>query len=216
MTRPYRRPERRVVAGRDGGDARQYAPHVSELSPSPAATEVVTFHVLPGREADFEAWAHDMTTVATGHPGHLGAAWLRPDAMGGAYQVVLRFSSPRLLDEWMSSPERAEMVNKLAGIATHSETRQTGTGLETWFSLPGQALPPPPKWKMCLVTFGAVYPLSIVFNWLVAPRVHDWALLVRAVFFPVALVPLLTFVVMPRLSRLLRGWLYDRGHPSPS
>jgi hypothetical protein len=61
---------------------------------SPGATELITWRVVPGREAEFEAWAHDMTAVATGYEGHLGAAWLRPDAAGGAYQVVVRFGHP--------------------------------------------------------------------------------------------------------------------------
>jgi uncharacterized protein len=175
---------------------------------SESATQVITWNVTPGREAAFEAWAHDMTTLATREEGHMGAAWLRPDAPGGPYHVVFRFTTTELLERWMGSAERARMVAKLDGIATEEGRRQTG--LETWFSLPGQTVPPPRKWKMAVVTFGAVYPLSILFNWLVVPSVRSWFTVWRAALFPLALVPLLTFVIMPRLSRLLRHWLYGR------
>ncbi len=181
---------------------------VDPLPESESATQVITWNVIPGQEAAFEAWAHDMTTLATREEGHMGAAWLRPDVPGGAYHVVFRFTTTQLLERWMGSDERAGMVAKLKGIATEQGRRQTG--LETWFSLPGQTVLPPLKWKMAVVTFAAVYPLSILFNWLVVPSVKSWPIPCRAALFPLALVPLLTFVIMPRLSRLLRHWLYGR------
>jgi uncharacterized protein len=61
---------------------------------------------------------------------------------------------------------------------------------------------------MALVTFVAIYPLSLLYTWLVVPQVKAWPLGVHAAVFPLALVPLLTFLIMPRLSRLLRHWLY--------
>ena len=48
-----------------------------------------------------------------------------------------------------------------------------------------------------------------MFNGLVVPAVLSWPLLLRASLFPLGLVPLLTFLIMPRLSRLLRQWLYS-------
>jgi hypothetical protein len=43
-----------------------------------------------------------------------------------------------------------------------------------------------------------------------APRTAAWPLLLRPVAFAGVLVPLMTWVVMPRLTRLLRRWLYPR------
>jgi uncharacterized protein len=44
----------------------------------------------------------------------------------------------------------------------------------------------------------------------VLPRVEEWPLLVRAAVTPIVLLSLMTYVVMPHLSRLFRGWLYPR------
>lgn len=171
-------------------------------------TAVITWRVTPGREGDFEAWAHEMTALASRHPGHLGAAWLRPEVPGAPYHVVLRFSSAELLEAWMTSAARRRQVAELAGIATEEQARQSG--LETWFDLPGQGPPAPARWKMTVVTFCVIYPLSLLFNGVLAPSLHSWPLWARAAVFPALLVPLLTFVLMPRVSRLLRRWLYGR------
>jgi antibiotic biosynthesis monooxygenase (ABM) superfamily enzyme len=65
---------------------------------------------------------------------------------------------------------------------------------------------------MVLTTFLAAYPLVLLVQWLLVPHTTGWPLPLRAVVFPAVLLPTLTYVLMPRLSRLLRLWLY----PSPS
>jgi len=87
------------------------------------------------------------------------------------------------------------------------------TGLETWFKLPGSKVPtmkPPPRWKMWLVSMVAVYPLVLAFQVLVVPRMAGLPLPVRALAFPVVLLTLMTFVVMPVVTRVLRRWLGPR------
>jgi antibiotic biosynthesis monooxygenase (ABM) superfamily enzyme len=179
----------------------------AERTASESAAEVITWQVNPGRRADFESWAHGITTAATTRQGHLGAAWFRPDGADTWYQTVIRFTTADLLARWMDSDERAEWITLLDGIATEHVSRSTG--MESWFSLPDQAVAAPPKWKMAVVSFAAIWPLSILFNGLVVPAVVSWPLLLRASLFPLGLVPLLTFLIMPRLSRLLRHWLYS-------
>ena len=170
-------------------------------------TEVFTWRVAPGKQEEFESWAHGITGAAAKFEGHLGAAWLRSGGDGSRYHTVVRFTSARLLAQWLHSPERAQRIRQLNGIATKEVARRTG--METWFSLPGHAVSAPPKWKMAVVTFCAIWPISILFDGLVLPSVLGWPLPVRAAVFPLALVPLLTFLLMPNLSRLLRHWLYS-------
>lgn len=170
-------------------------------------TEVFTWRVSQGKQGEFESWAHGITGAAAKFEGHLGAAWLRSEGEGNRYHTVVRFTSAHLLAKWLHSPERAQWIRQLKGIATKEVARSTG--METWFSLPGQAVSAPPKWKMAVVTFCAIWPISILFDGLVAPSILGWPLPVRAAVFPLALVPLLTFLIMPNLSRLLRHWLYS-------
>jgi antibiotic biosynthesis monooxygenase (ABM) superfamily enzyme len=54
------------------------------------------------------------------------------------------------------------------------------------------------------------YPLVVLFSAFVLPQLAAWPLLVRSAVLPVVLLTLMTYVVMPRLTQLLRGWLYPR------
>ncbi len=64
---------------------------------------------------------------------------------------------------------------------------------------------------MVVVTFCAVYPLSLLLNAFVTPLTKAWPVPLQALIFPVIVVPLLTVFIMPALSRLLRRWLYPVG-----
>lgn len=178
------------------------APSESVADP---VTVAVGFQVKPGRRLDFERWAHDITEVATGFPGNQGASWVRT---GGGYQLVYRFASHDLFHNWHESPERAAFLKNLPPIATLVADDHL-TGLETWFELPDQlARPVPRRWKMVVATWIGVFPLLALLQWLVAPRLVALPLVVRVMLFALVAVSLMTYVVMPRLTLLLRHWLY--------
>jgi uncharacterized protein len=116
-------------------------------------TAVFTWAVTPGRETDFEDWLRAIDTEAATFPGQQGVTWLRPEGESHRYYAVLRFSDSQSLGNWTASPQRTAQIRRLQGIAVEEEPRLTTTGLETWFSLPRQAVRPPPRWKMTIVTF---------------------------------------------------------------
>ncbi|HEX2375652.1 MAG TPA: hypothetical protein VHO93_16865 [Actinomycetota bacterium] len=61
-----------------------------------------------------------------------------------------------------------------------------------------------------MVSLAAVYPLVVLFQWVLVPRVERLPLLVKAALFPLVLLTLMTFVVMPLVTRVLRPWLGHR------
>ncbi|TDC49360.1 antibiotic biosynthesis monooxygenase [Actinomadura sp. KC345] len=170
---------------------------------------VVTWDVKPGRERDFEEWAEALHQAAIRYPGHRGATWLRAEGMRNRYYTVVGFSDQERLDRWLGSGERADLIDRVRGIA--EEHQQDTTGLETWFSVPGESVPAPSKPKMMAVTFCAVYPISLALNAFLTPLTKAWPVPVQALVFPLLVVPVLTLLVMPALSRLLRRWLYPVG-----
>jgi antibiotic biosynthesis monooxygenase (ABM) superfamily enzyme len=88
---------------------------------------------------------------------------------------------------------------------------QRTSGLEAWFTLPGErAIVPPPRWKQLLVTLIGAYPLVVLISAFVMPQLDAWPLLVRSAVLPVVLLTLMTYGVMPLLTRAFRGWLYPR------
>jgi antibiotic biosynthesis monooxygenase (ABM) superfamily enzyme len=182
----------------------------SEIDP---VTIAVTFKVKPRREGDFERWAHDITVAASKFPGHLGASWMRA---GATYHVVYRFAGHALFHDWHESAVRARFLERLEPIAT-LVTDDHLTGLETWFELPKQpALPAPPRWKMVIATWIGVFPLLTLLQWMLGSRLMTLPLIARVMLLTLIVVALMTYVVMPRLVRILRRWLYPTLNPSPA
>ena len=173
--------------------------------------------VKPGREADFESWARGIVAAARQFPGHLGASVL--DAPGSReYHILFSFADRQSLRAWLDSAERRRWLGRVGELLEADRGLQQLTGLETWFKLPGANVPtmkPPPRWKMWLVSLMAVYPLVLAFQALVVPRVAGLPLPLRALMFPLVLLTLMTFVVMPAVTRLLRRWLGPRKEAEP-
>jgi antibiotic biosynthesis monooxygenase (ABM) superfamily enzyme len=173
--------------------------------------------VKPGREADFESWARGIVAAARQFPGHLGASVL--DAPGSReYHILFSFADRQSLRAWLDSAERRRWLGRAGELLEADRGLQQLTGLETWFKLPGANVPtmkPPPRWKMWLVSLMAVYPLVLAFQALVVPRVAGLPLPLRALMFPLVLLTLMTFVVMPAVTRLLRRWLGARKEAEP-
>jgi antibiotic biosynthesis monooxygenase (ABM) superfamily enzyme len=188
--------------------------------PPPATPEprgvalVISWAVDPGKEAQFESLTHEIASHARQFCGHDGVTWLRPSGGRGIYHSVLRFTDEERLTQWVRLPERQQWLRRVHGIAHEvSESPAQITGTETWFSLPEQPVKAPAKWKATLVTMLGAYPVAFGINWLLSPHLTDWPLPLRALAFPLVAAPLLTFLIMPRLRRLLRNWLYPGAGP---
>ena len=83
------------------------------------------------------------------------------------------------------------------------------TGLESWFTLPAQpGAAAPPPYKMALVTWVTIFPLITVVVIVAAPLIGGLPLVPRLAVTTLVTVSLMTWVVMPRVTRLLRRWLY--------
>jgi len=77
-------------------------------------------------------------------------------------------------------------------------------GLEAWFRSPHN---PPPRWKMAVATFVGVFPLAMLLNLTLGPFIREWHFVARNAVFNAFVVTLLSWVVMPIVTRLLHGWL---------
>ena len=182
-----------------------------ETSPEAGSGEPVTVMVeravAPGREKDFEAWLGELLAAAESYPGFLGSGVLRPHRAGESWHIVYRFADPGSQQRCEASPERAEWLARGDELMEERAVHRV-TGLETWFTLPGRSDPAPPRWKMALVVFAAVYPIALTVNVLVLPHVAGWAVPLKVALLSGIMVPTMTWVVMPTLTRVLRRWLF--------
>ena len=185
-----------------------------------SVTWVITHQVRPDRRDDFEDWIAGITDEVARFPGREGVTVLRPGGESSTeYVVIVRFAAYDDLRRWEESAERAEWLTRLDPLLAATSTYRTETGLETWFQLPGQrAVVPPPKWKMALLIILAIYPLLLIvlpvmgtvfdLPYLGVPITIGSEFVVRTFVTAVILVTLMTWVAMPFLTKLFRGWLY--------
>jgi antibiotic biosynthesis monooxygenase (ABM) superfamily enzyme len=171
-------------------------------------TIVVSRDVVAGHEAEYQAWMHRVIEAAGRFPGNLGATVLVPDAPASGRSIVIhRWADEPSMHAWEISEERHGLLREADAFSTRRDQR--ATGLETWFVLRDLGVVrPPPRWKMYLVTLVTAYVVGLLLAEGLAPLLHDLPLPARHAVTTVVFTTLLTFVLLPWLTRLLRGWLY--------
>jgi uncharacterized protein len=171
------------------------------------ATAVFARTVKPGREAEYEALAREMVKASQAFPGQLAATMLHEEGSPN-YTVLYSFTDRPALEAWLDSPERRQLLRQADRLAEQHARVQPLTGLETWFTLPHQpTIKPPPRWKMWLISLLAIYPLVVAFQATIVPTIKALPLLVRSAILPLTLLTLMTFVVMPVVTRMVQPWL---------
>jgi antibiotic biosynthesis monooxygenase (ABM) superfamily enzyme len=64
-----------------------------------------------------------------------------------------------------------------------------------------------PRYKLALLTWAAAYALITTFLALIGPTIAGWPLALRTLVLSITMVAVLTWVIMPRLTKLMRPWL---------
>jgi uncharacterized protein len=179
-------------------------------APGGPVTTTVTRRVKPGHEALYEGFLAGIISAASAYPGHLGVEVFRPrDAGSGEYRTVYRFDTAEHLRAWLDSDEHAAWLERAEPHVIGPMRTSFVTGLETWFTLPsGPAAPPPPRYKMALLTWITIFPLIMAIVAVIGPLLEGLPLAGRLGITTAIAVPLMTWVVMPRVTRLLRRWLF--------
>ena len=174
-------------------------------------TVSIARRVRPGKEQAYESWVRQIIAAVSRYPGHLGVAVLRPVPGGRAdYVLVDRFDSLQHQQNWEQSAERAGFLQRLADLTDVEKQIQKASGSEFWFSLPEvPAEAVPHRHKMTLVITVAVFCLGMTLNGLFGDVLHQLPLVVRVAVLSIVQVLALSYVLMPRLTALLKNWLYD-------
>jgi hypothetical protein len=173
-------------------------------------TAVIAHTIQPGKAENYEAWLQGIIPVARSFPGHLGVQILRPAAAGESkYVVVLQFDGHENLRNWLESADRRQWIERVQPLIQKPEELQVLTGWETWLQLPGEPLrPPPPRYKIALISWMGVYILSLFFGLVLGPGLSALPLLLRQLITTGLVVGILAFGVMPYLTKLFAFWLY--------
>ncbi len=172
-------------------------------------TIIVKRRPKPDRTEDFEKVMSGTTKDAMTFEGHLGANIIRPTKDGDYYRIVFKFDSMRNYLAWEGSEIRQQWLKRYAEVELEEQEVEVLSGLETWFTLPGEeALVPPPKYKMMIIVWFSIFPLSLFLNYCLIPFISEQHAVTQMAITSITLVALMTYIVMPLMAKLFHRWLH--------
>lgn len=172
---------------------------------------IITHTVRAGEEQRYELWLTDILSAVSNSPGYLGREIFRPAQGTRTYTSIVRFDCSDNLNSWVDSEVRKSFVSQVTDLLEKGDRHEIRTGIDFWFTPEG--LRPPKPWKQFVLTLSAVYPLSLIIPTLIATLFPIAPImshpLISGLLIAASLTALLTFVIMPRYTRLMKWWLYD-------
>ncbi|GAA2475228.1 antibiotic biosynthesis monooxygenase [Winogradskya humida] len=185
-----------------------------------AVTVAITRKADPSRNAEMLAWVRAGTTLAEDFPGFLGVGWVRPAQGSTEWHMLYRFSDAAALHGWEESPQRQWWLSSAQGMVEHTRVEKR-TGIEGWFDPPQEhsiddltpAPTPPPRWKQAVTIWVGFFPLSLLAAVTIGHLLADINVVLRTLVSTLCLTPLMTYVVLPRVTQSLQWWLQGQRAP---
>ena len=169
----------------------------------------ITRRIKAGCEQEFESALKEFFARSLTHGGVHGAAMLVPPPGSSSmeYGIIRSFANAAERDAFYISPLYLEYKKRIAPLSDgEPETREL-QGLEAFFRQNGPTLPP--RWKMAIATYLGVVPVIMTLALTLGPLIRSWNFVLNNLVFNACVVALLTWVVMPVITRALHKWLQN-------
>jgi antibiotic biosynthesis monooxygenase (ABM) superfamily enzyme len=175
----------------------------------------ITRRIKAGCETAFQAALKEFFTTSFAHTGVHGASMLVPPPGSPLpeFGILRTFANEQERDDFYASPMFKAWEERIKSLVEGKPVYRQLNGLEAWFRSPHN---PPPRWKMALLTWFAVWPVSMAVPAALNPLIGQS---VPKVIFAGAvaggIVLVLTWGAMPLLVELAKGWPHAQD-PQPS
>jgi antibiotic biosynthesis monooxygenase (ABM) superfamily enzyme len=169
---------------------------------------------------EFEEWLSGISKEVSRQDGSMGIDIIKPtdkDSKKPEYVIIFRFNNYDNLTKWENSSIRNDWLLKGRHLVQADPDVQKLTGLEFWFtpySKKSSGLTPlisPPRYKMVIITIPVISLLLLT----LVPQIHS---VTERLFIPYSIrfiiaititVILMTYLIMPLLTKWLRPWLFN-------
>jgi antibiotic biosynthesis monooxygenase (ABM) superfamily enzyme len=168
----------------------------------------ITRRVRPGHEAEFQQALREFLQTSFAHGGVQGASMLTPPPGSDTreYGILRTFANEAERNAFYESQMFKTWEARARTLTEGEPVYRKLHGLEAWFR---SSQNPPARWKMAVATLLGVYPTSLFLAFTAGKVVHAWPMAARSLAIAACMVALLTWVVMPVVTRLLHGWLHS-------
>lgn len=181
----------------------------------PTLASFVIEHVVPrGRGLAFRWWHTRLTYSAQRYDGYIRTDLCPPVKQGNQlrWYSIIHFESAEQLSCWLKSADRQRLIEAGRQVFKTYQFKSFSTGLEGWFSHQKgmeQLGLGPPAWKQNLAVVLGLYPVvmlqTLLFHEL--GLMQDWPLAGAMLVNNLISSSILTWAVMPVVTRLLSFWL---------
>jgi antibiotic biosynthesis monooxygenase (ABM) superfamily enzyme len=189
-------------------------------------TVIVTRTAKKGRIKEFEDWMDGIVHESLKFEGHLGVDVIRPvEQSKPEYVIIFRFNTLNNLLKWEKSQTRKDWLEKSKDVVEGEDKVQKFTGLEFWFTPhsphlvkceannnedTSPSMNVPPRYKMATVTVGIIFVLLYTLLPTIRQLTETLPLLLSDLLGVIIMVLLMTYLIMPSVTRLLKPWLYKK------
>ena len=180
---------------------------VVAMSPdSERVTAVSSVRVVPGAAQAFRDLHDDILVELATSPGFLQADLFEPvEGVQDDTVVVLAFDTRANLDRWLASDERRRILQQMEEYTQGDRTVNVVGGFAGWFESTGRARVK--KWKSAAAVLLALIPTSLAFTAIRLALFPDLHPAFASVIGNVVGIIVLTWLLMPIVTRRLDPWL---------
>jgi antibiotic biosynthesis monooxygenase (ABM) superfamily enzyme len=173
----------------------------------------ITRKVLPGKEEEFKDALRRFLGDSFLHGGVHGASMITalPGTENREIGILRTFADQAERDAFYHSKLFKDW-EAYASTLTEEPVYRELTGLEAWFRSPSA----PPRWKMAAATLCGVYPTSLFLTYVLAPHIQGLHPAVKTLIVAGCMVGMLTWIVMPRVTKVLKPWLSGNSRSNQS
>jgi len=202
------------LAGPPHSKNRRMPSHDQDEGP---VTLTITRRAKAGKTDEFERWLDGIIHEAMKFEGHMGVNIIRPSNISNPeYVIILRFDNFENLAKWEKSEIRKIWIEKGEALIEGKAKMEKQIGLEFWFTPSSGSASTvleqqqPPRYKMAIVVIGVIFVLVSTLLPQVEQATAGIPVLLSTLVGVAIMVLLMTYVVMPSVTRLLRPWLLKK------
>ena len=169
----------------------------------------ITLRVRKTHVAEFERALADFASRSFAETGARGMHCLYPPPGSASteYGIMRSFASAADRDAFYRTALFEDWLARVEPMVEGRSNRRQLYGLEAWFRDPKE--PMPPRWKMALLTWIAVWFVSMLMRGILAPVLGpNVPQVLEAGLVSASIVVMLTWVAMPFLVKIAHPWLH--------